>query len=322
MGAALFVPITIIRSQSSEPSSSQTQTGRKLPQTTNPASSDSKFQFNLGFELLQKGHLTDALVHLQKSAKDPAFSGESRFLLGVDWFELRNYEKAIAELTDLVDSAHAERVLYMLEESNRLMNRQEQARQFFRQLNQRFPDSAWIHFLMATAYENQEQLDKAISEYKQALQKDHSLPNANFAIGYLYWRQQNSEEAKPWFETEVRAGCHALANFFLGEIARTNTDPQKAEFFYRQSIHCDPSYPDAHLRLGMVLETQHHYSEAIAELKKAVALKPDQSAPHYRLALLYRKTGQTAKAEDEYAQMHRLQAASGADSEATKGAHP
>jgi tetratricopeptide (TPR) repeat protein len=275
------------------------------------APSNRQVQFNLGLTLLRLGKLSEAIAPLQRAKQDAKLAPEAGFLLGVDYFEAKDYAKAISELQNLNIPAHAERTLYMLEESNRLTGRLAQARDAFRELNQRFPDSAWTHYLMANAYEAEEQLDKAVDEYKQALERDPSIPNANFAIGYIYWRQQNTEEAEQWLQKQASSGCHALANYFLGEIARVGKDLQKAERHYRQSLQCDPSHADSHLRLGMVLGEEKRYPEAIAQLKEAIRLKPDQSPAHYHLAVIYRRTGQTAKAQAEYNLVRRIQAAAG-----------
>jgi tetratricopeptide (TPR) repeat protein len=271
-----------------------------------------QIQFNLGLALVRARSLAQAIAPLEKAKADPSLNAEARFLLGAGYFESRKYHQAITELTGLDQGPHAERVLYILEESNRYTGQLEQAKQAFRALNERYPDSAWTHYLMAAAYEGEQRLDDALAEYKQALKKDPSMPNANFAIGYIYWRQQNMEEAGQYLETENRSGCHSLANYFLGEIARGNKDEGKAQSYYRRSITCDPSYADAHLRLGMTLANQKRYTDAIREFKTAIRLKPEESAAHYHLASLYRRLGQAANAKAEYDKLKRIQAANGA----------
>jgi tetratricopeptide (TPR) repeat protein len=269
---------------------------------------DVQIQFNLGLALVRAGKLTDAIPPLERASKDESFAPEAHFLLGTDYFESRNYEKAIAELQNLQNSPHAERVLYLLEESNRLSGHTAEARDAFREINRRFPESAWTHFMMASAYESQHEPEKAIDEYRQALQTDPAIPNANFAIGYLYFRQQDSENAREWLLKEAQKGCHSLANFYLGEIARADKEGQKAEALYRRAIECDSSNGDAHLRLGLVLGDQKRYQEAIAQLKEAIRCEPNESSPHYHLASLYRRIGRTEAAEVEYKKVREIQA--------------
>ena len=269
-------------------------------------------QLELGLALLRLGRLQEARGPLQKAAADPALTQEARFLLGVDYFESHDGAAAVRSLADLDHSEHAERVLYMLEESYRSLGRQEEARATFHQLNTRYPDGAWMHLLMASAYESQAQPEKAIEEYKLAVGKDSSMPNARFAIGYLYWRQGELEDARKWLQEEnSTTACHSLANYYLGEIARTGRDPTEAEARYREAIVCNGKYGDAHLRLGTILSENGRSAEALAQFQVAAKLMPTQSSPHYQMASLYRRMGQRNKAEIEYQMVRALQAKAG-----------
>jgi tetratricopeptide (TPR) repeat protein len=260
--------------------------------------------------LVQSGHPKDAIDHLKRAASDPTLSSEARYLLGVAYFSLADYANAVSELQDLTEGSRADHVLFILEESNRLLARVKEARQYFVKLNRGFPDSPWLHYLLGAAYENQSEPEKALSEYKLALSRDPHQPNASFAIGYLYWRQQDYEAAKPWLEKELsNQACHAPAAFYLGEIARTGLDLQTGARLYRKAIECDPGMANAHLRLGTVLAETNQNQEALQELLRAAELDPQNPAPHYRLALVYKKLGRTTEASSEYDIVSRLQAA-------------
>ena len=270
---------------------------------------DGAIQLNLGFALIRKGRLADALPPLRQATQDSAVAAEARFLIGADYFESGEYARAITELGNLENPAHAERALYMLEESNRRTGHVEEAKAAFHQLITRYPDSAWTHYLMGTAYEAQQQLDKAIDEYTKALETDPSIPNANFAIGYIYWRQQDTEKAREWLKKEASKGCHSLANFYLGEIARSDHDLQTAERLYRRALECDPSSSEAHVRLGIVLADEKRYKEAIGHFKEAIRIQPNESSAHYHLAEVYSHTGQSVLAKSEYEKVREIQAA-------------
>jgi len=283
---------------------------------------DKRIQFNLGLALVRKGRLNEAVRPLLTAAQDPALGREAHFLLGADYFESAQYGKAVAQLSGLENSVHSERVLYMLEESHRRAGHIEEAKAAFHELITRYPDSAWTHYLMGNAYEGEEQLDKAVAEYKQALQKDPAIPNADFAIGYLYWRQQDTENARVWLQKEAQKGCHALANYYLGEIARSERNLESAEASYRRALECDPSNGDAHLRLGIVLGDLKHYSQAVIQLKDALRLEPNASQPHYHLAVLYTQMGRTAEAKAEYNKVRQIQAAKDNGVAVTRGSSP
>jgi tetratricopeptide (TPR) repeat protein len=266
-------------------------------------------QFNLGLTLARSGRAKEAILSLERAAAEPTIAPEARYLLGTCYFHLADYARTVDAVKDLTDGPRAEHVLYLLEESHRLRGERAEARDAFRQLNRRFPDSAWTHYLVGNAYENQAQYEQAIAEYKTALERDAAMPNVRFAIGYLYWRQQDMDAAKSWFERELTAQpCHALASFYLGQIARAAQDLKTAARQFGQSIACDATSAESHLRLGMTLTEMGRYQEALGELQRAVRLDPDARAPHYRLALLYRQLGRAADSEAEFETIRRIDA--------------
>jgi tetratricopeptide (TPR) repeat protein len=271
-----------------------------------------QIQFNLGLTLVRMGKLSQAIAPLKRAAREPSLAAEAHFLLGASYFEVRQYANAIGELKQLQMPAQPERVLYMLEESNRVLGRAAEAQDAFRKLNRQYPDSAWTHFLLATAYENQQQWDIAITEYQNALKADSTIPNANFAIGYIFWRERNFDAAREWLQKEAAHGCHALANLYLGEIAQRSQDVPSAENRYRTALRCDASLADAHSRLGVLLASQKRYQEAIVQLKEAIRLEPANSSSHYHLGSVYRAMGRKAEANAEYAKVRQLQAAADA----------
>jgi tetratricopeptide (TPR) repeat protein len=268
-------------------------------------------ELNQALHLIQSGKRRAALAVLQRAVAQPDHAEEARFLLGATHFELRDYSAALQSLAGMETSLHAERVLYMQEESSRLTGQAEQARRAFHELNTRFPNGPWIHMLMAAAYETQAQPEKAIAEYQEALSADATQPNVRFALGYLYWRANDTEQARSWLTRELTVTpCHSLANYYLGETARADRDLSGAEAYYRKAIACDSQYGEAHLRLGTLLANSNKVPEALRELRTASVLMPDASAPHYQLGSLYRRLGQPAKAEAEYATVRAMKAKS------------
>lgn len=272
---------------------------------------DLRIQLDLGVALVRSGRLEEAIAPLTRASNDSDLEDEADFLLGADAFERGDYAHALEECQGLEDSEHAERVLYIVEESNRRLGHLEEAKAAFHDLITRFPESGWTHLLMGNAYEDQQQFGKAIAEYQKALEADRTIPNVDFSIGYLYWRQQDFENARPWFEKEAADGCHSLANFYLGEMARGEKQYPNAERSYKRALVCDASNEQAHLRLGIVLADEKRYPDAIAQLKEAVRLRPDESSAHYHLAAIYSHLGRTAEANAEFKRVREIQAAKG-----------
>jgi tetratricopeptide (TPR) repeat protein len=268
-----------------------------------------QIQFNIGLATLRLGQPKQALPALRLALADPTLAPEAHYLLGAAYFESGDYSEVATQLNDLRDSSHAEHVLFLLEESYRLTGKVSEAQQTFHQLNSRFSDSPWVHYLMGAVFESQADHEKAIAEYQAALAKNPKLPNANFAIGYIYWQDKAFEKAKPWLNQELSVQpCHALACYYLAETARTNRDLAAAAALYRRSIACEDRNAKTHLGLGIALTALHRNDEAVAEFRRAIDLDPADAAAHYRLALLYRTLGRKADADAEYERVKKIHA--------------
>jgi tetratricopeptide (TPR) repeat protein len=99
---------------------------------------------------------------------------------------------------------------------------------------------------------------------------------------------------------------NALANYYYASrlwTQRKESDSPDAdsqiESLLNKAIQLDPHLALAHLQLGMLWEERKDDSKAISAYQSAIAADPRLPEPHYRLAQVYRRTGQTAKAQDE-----------------------
>ena len=100
-----------------------------------------------------------------------------------------------------------------------------------------------------------------------------------------------------------------MANYYLGEVRRGNGEPQQAETLYRRALNCDPANEDAHLRLGMLFESEKRYPLAVTQCRQTIRLQPKVARAHYHVASVYRAMGRKADSAAEFAKVRRLQAA-------------
>lgn len=76
-------------------------------------------------------------------------------------------------------------------------------------------------------------------------------------------------------------------------------DPQQVQTLLQKAVALKPGYADAHLQLGILAFAQRRYPEAIRSYQQAIAADPKQAEAHYRLAVAYDRTGESAKAVQE-----------------------
>ena len=93
---------------------------------------------------------------------------------------------------------------------------------------------------------------------------------------------------------------NAQAQLLLAKALLVN-DPQdaRAEGLLRKSIALDSSSWEAHYELGVLLAAKRNYRNAAAELARASELAPQQAMPHYHLARVYDRLGDTERAKAE-----------------------
>lgn len=103
---------------------------------------------------------------------------------------------------------------------------------------------------------------------------------------------------------------NADANYYyamaIWKGSKSTDDPrasQKVETLLTKATALDPNFADAYLQLGILCFVEHQYAEAISFYNKAIEANPQLSEAHYRLGVAYQRTGEPAKAKQEF-QLH------------------
>lgn len=82
--------------------------------------------------------------------------------------------------------------------------------------------------------------------------------------------------------------------------------PVEIESSLKAAVANDPSYADAYLQLGILYANQKKYSDAVAKYQKALQLNPALPDAHYRLGQALVRTGDRARAQQEFSQFEHL----------------
>ena len=100
------------------------------------------------------------------------------------------------------------------------------------------------------------------------------------------------------------AGLHpedALAEYYYAVCLVRRGRGAEAQPLLEEAVRIDPRLASAWLQLGNILADGGRYRDAIAAYRKATAADPSIEEAHYRLAQLWQKTGEPAKAREEIA---------------------
>lgn len=104
--------------------------------------------------------------------------------------------------------------------------------------------------------------------------------------------------------------ANSLANYYyamaLWKQQGRAQDPQlmeKVTAMLTRAVSLDPKCADGYLQLGNLNANQQQWEQAVGFYLKAIQANPDLSDAHYRLGVAYERTGENAKAKEQF-QLH------------------
>ena len=191
--------------------------------------------------------------------------------------------------------------------------------------------SAGASFLSGRIAERENELDRALGEYRSALARDPGMHEAHARIGHILLQQgryaearqsllaslqaapaqgavamemgdaflfeEKPEQAAAWYRRARllgQTGPHLYHN--LGNALALLGIPGDAVECYRSALRQDPDNAELHYNLAGVLIRLDQDREAVQLLERAISLDPGQSDYFNNLAMLHRKRGDYAAA--------------------------
>jgi tetratricopeptide (TPR) repeat protein len=177
--------------------------------------------------------------------------------------------------------------------------------------------AAYYHFAMAHIYEEMVSMygradyaNKAIDEYRLAIENDPTSDYLNAGLAELYARTGRIKDAVLEAQDILkRDGNNLEAHRLLGRIylrslgdMPSGTQSQDvlklAIDQYEQIIKLDPKSVEDHLLLGRLYRLNNDLVKAENEFKTAVQIQPDSEEAVTTLSILYNEEGDTSRALD------------------------
>jgi tetratricopeptide (TPR) repeat protein len=175
--------------------------------------------------------------------------------------------------------------------------------------------SAYYHYTLAHMYEEQvavygrsELANKAIEEYRQAIEADPTSEYLTSGLAELYAKTGRIRDAVLEAQDIIKRDPNNLeARKLLGRIyLRSLGDMQPGNGSqnvlklaieqYEQIIKIEPDSVEDHLLLGRLYRLNNDLQKAESEFKTAVKIQPDSEEAVTTLAYLYNEEGDTARA--------------------------
>ena len=169
-----------------------------------------------------------------------------------------------------------------------------------------YPSSVRLLLGLSVATYSRGLNDQANHLFLEACDLDPKDPTPYLFLGRL----QESEKVEPpgWTERLKRfVSLHpenALAHYYYAvslakQPGQLQANSAAIEAELKRAIELDPHLGSAYLQLGILYSGRKEFPEAIGAFQKAIEVTPLPDEAHYRLAEVYRQTGEAEKARKE-----------------------
>jgi tetratricopeptide (TPR) repeat protein len=214
-------------------------------------------------------------------------------------FEEGDYQRAIEfDLEAIKRKANYKPSLYQIGRSYKELEQWNYAQSYLEQLVKLHPGyryfAAYVDLIQI--YQKLDLHDKA-RELAQVMTKlPDRLPLVNFYRGMAFYRLVDFSRAKSNFTREIeRKSGRTPSLLMLGQIYYLEGDYERAVETFREVFEENPSSPEAHYNIGVILAKDERWQEALQHLEHAKAVDPFSLDITFHLIKCYGHLGYSAK---------------------------
>ena len=170
-------------------------------------------------------------------------------------------------------------------------------------------DSAEAHVMMGTTYLTGAEYDKALNEFKRAVELNPKLPYVNSFYGQTLVRMGDTEEAMAAFRRELEINPNDFDSCLqMGVLLKKDEKLDEARDFLRRALTLRPNEPNARFFLASIDVAQGKLNEALPSLEQLVKDAADFVQAHVMLATVYYRMRRKADGDREQAIVNKLNA--------------
>jgi tetratricopeptide (TPR) repeat protein len=177
------------------------------------------------------------------------------------------------------------------------------------------PDSSMLYLQRGVVLAMKGAVEQAEQEFSRASQAAPNDPAPYVALAMVWMQRGQTPRAVELLRTRARASsAQSVIHYALGiALLRSGAAPDdeigtEALEAFRAAVRLQPAFAQAQSELGKLLLRRGDVTGAIAHLERATALEPENTSPAYVLSQAYRRSGQTARAQELLARVSRLNA--------------
>ena len=276
----------------------------------NPNSYESAYQLaraytDVGDYRRARNNIQKLLTAQGKSAQDNA---ELHHLLGEVESKLENPVEAVRQYQLAADLNPSEINLFDWGSELLIHRAPQPAIEIFSKGNRLFPRSARMLLGLGAAWYASGSYDQAVQSFCDASDLDPADSTPYLFIGRLQSAESTpSKRLGDKLERFVKLQPeNALANYYYALVLwKQRNGPEdrrnfaQVESLLKKTVHLDPKLGAGHLQLGVLYSEQNDFRNAILAYQKAIETTPQMEEAHYRLAQIYKRTGENVKAQQE-----------------------
>lgn len=172
------------------------------------------------------------------------------------------------------------------------------------------PSSALAHFTLGTAQARFGDPDAAKQSLRNTLQLDPKFAEAHVSLAMILAQQHELASASKHLTRAIEVygntPAAAQSHYLLAQILIDQNAPDHALAELDRAVALRPSYAEAFVSQGLIRKWQHNDAAAIAAFKKAVALAPEDFVAQSELGSAYLRVADASKAIEPLRQAAKL----------------
>lgn len=247
-------------------------------------------RFSQGVALLSSGRAAEALDVFKQLNPD----AKTEFYVGMAHRKLGAHEAARQAFMQAFELGYQDPyLLYVVIEQDRALGQKKEGLEHFQILDQKFPNSPYLHLLLGDAYLDQNQDTEAEREYREALKQNSSLPLVHAKLGFLEFTRARYAEAADLFRQDIAANPDFAESYlYLGLCLRRLGENVEAISAFEQAIARDANSLNAYRQLTAALIQEGKLPDALRVLNNGVKRFPADEALQAQLARALTRSGQ------------------------------
>ena len=165
-----------------------------------------------------------------------------------------------------------------------------------------FPDSLLVRMGRGLASKQLGRSNEAAAELSECLRRKPDWALALDALGGVYLQSSRFAELERVATDYCDRNPEDFRGWYYAAAARSGAciEDAETEKLVRRSIRLNGNFAPSRSLLGKLLASSGQVQEAIAELERAVKLRPGDATLHMRLAYVYQEAGRAADATQQF----------------------